>query len=172
MNRREFHVLATVFFGLPLSFAGSSRASAQTDPLPSWNEALQNRRSSNSLTVSTRPAALISSRRRTVSPRSTMTARYGLSSPCIGINGYIGHRPIVAFGNSDGDLEMLQWTTLTDGVRFGMIIHHTDADREYAYDRQSHFGHLDVALDQAAINKWTVVDMKRDWKIIFPFQKQ
>jgi haloacid dehalogenase-like hydrolase len=90
----------------------------------------------------------------------------------VGINEYIGHRPIAAFGNSDGDLEMLQWTTLTDAVRFGMIIHHTDAEREYAYDRQSHFGRLDVALDLAATNHWTVVDMKRDWKIIFPFQKQ
>jgi hypothetical protein len=90
----------------------------------------------------------------------------------VGINEYIGHRPIAAFGNSDGDLEMLQWTTLTDGIRFGMIIHHTDAEREYAYDRQSHFGRLDVALDLAATNHWTVVDMKRDWRIIFPFQKQ
>ncbi len=90
----------------------------------------------------------------------------------VGINEYVGHRPIAAFGNSDGDLEMLQWTTLTDAVRFGMIIHHTDAEREYAYDRQSHFGRLDVALDLAATNQWTVVDMKRDWKIIFPFQKQ
>jgi haloacid dehalogenase-like hydrolase len=90
----------------------------------------------------------------------------------VGINDYIGHRPIAAFGNSDGDLEMLQWTTMTDGVRFGMLIHHTDAEREYAYDRQSHFGRLDVALDQAPANHWTVVDMKRDWKVIFPFEKQ
>jgi haloacid dehalogenase-like hydrolase len=90
----------------------------------------------------------------------------------VGINEYIGRRPIAAFGNSDGDLEMLQWTTLADGIRFGMIIHHTDAEREYAYDRQSRFGRLDVALDLAATNHWTVVDMKRDWRIIFPFQKQ
>jgi hypothetical protein len=90
----------------------------------------------------------------------------------VGINEYIGRRPIAAFGNSDGDLEMLQWTTLTEGSRFGMIIHHTDAEREYAYDRQSHFGRLNVALDLAATNHWTVVDMKRDWKVIFPFQKQ
>jgi hypothetical protein len=90
----------------------------------------------------------------------------------VGINEYIGRRPIAAFGNSDGDLEMLQWTTLTDGVRLGMIVHHTDAEREYAYNRHSHFGRLDVALDLAATNHWTVVDMKRDWKVIFPFQKQ
>jgi haloacid dehalogenase-like hydrolase len=90
----------------------------------------------------------------------------------VGINEYIGRRPIAAFGNSDGDLEMLQWTTLTDAVRLGVIIHHTDAEREYAYDRQSDVGRLDVALDLAATNHWTVVDMKRDWKIIFPFQKQ
>jgi hypothetical protein len=89
----------------------------------------------------------------------------------IGINQHIGRRPIAAFGNSDGDLEMLQWTTLTGGgVRFGLIVHHTDAEREYAYDRQSHFGRLDKALDAAAANKWTVVDMKRDWKRVFAFQ--
>jgi hypothetical protein len=88
----------------------------------------------------------------------------------IGINQHIGRRPIAAFGNSDGDLEMLQWTTMAGGVRLGLIVHHTDAEREYAYDRQSHFGKLDKALDNAAVNKWTVVDMKRDWKVIFPFE--
>jgi phosphoserine phosphatase len=88
----------------------------------------------------------------------------------IGINEHIGRRPIAAFGNSDGDLEMLQWTTLgASGARFGLIVHHTDAEREYAYDRQSHFGKLDVALDAAAVNRWTVVDMKKDWKRIFTF---
>ena len=88
----------------------------------------------------------------------------------IGINSHIGRRPIAAFGNSDGDLEMLQWTTMTSGARFGLIVHHTDAEREYAYDRQSHIGKLDKALDAAALNKWTVVDMKRDWKRVFAFQ--
>ena len=89
----------------------------------------------------------------------------------IGINEHIGRRPIAAFGNSDGDLEMLQWTTLgASGARFGLIVHHTDAEREYAYDRQSHFGKLDVALDAAAVNKWTVADMKKDWKRIFAFE--
>jgi hypothetical protein len=87
----------------------------------------------------------------------------------VGIDNHIGRRPIAAFGNSDGDLEMLQWTTLTDGARFGLIVHHTDAEREYAYDRKTEFGHLDKALDAAAINNWTVVDMKNDWKTIFPF---
>ena len=86
----------------------------------------------------------------------------------VGIHEYIGRKPIAAFGNSDGDLQMLQWTTLADGPRFGLIVHHTDAEREYAYDRKSEFGHLDKALDAAAINKWTVVDMKNDWKTIFP----
>jgi phosphoglycolate phosphatase-like HAD superfamily hydrolase len=89
----------------------------------------------------------------------------------VGINEHIGRRPIAAFGNSDGDLEMLQWTTLTDGARFGLIVHHTDAEREYAYDRKSDFGHLDKALDAAAINNWTVVDMKKDWKTIFSFEQ-
>ncbi len=87
----------------------------------------------------------------------------------IGINSHIGRRPIAAFGNSDGDLEMLQWTTMSGGARLGLIVHHTDAVREYAYDRKSHFGRLDKALDAAGPNKWTVVDMKRDWKRIFPF---
>ena len=64
---------------------------------------------------------------------------------------------------------MLQWTTLSEGARFGLIVHHTDAEREYAYDRDLHFGHLDKALDAAAVNSWTVVDMKTDWKRIFPF---
>jgi hypothetical protein len=87
----------------------------------------------------------------------------------VGINQHIGRRPIAAFGNSDGDLEMLQWTTLSAGARFGLIVHHTDAEREYAYDRQSHIGKLDKALDAAALNRWTVVDMKSDWKRIFAF---
>jgi haloacid dehalogenase-like hydrolase len=88
----------------------------------------------------------------------------------VGINQHIGRRPIAAFGNSDGDLEMLQWTTMSgSGVRLGLIVHHTDAEREYAYDRKSHFGKLDLALDAAAVNRWTVVDMKKDWKRVFAF---
>ena len=85
----------------------------------------------------------------------------------IGINEHIGRRPIAAFGNSDGDLEMLQWTTLAGGPRLGVIIHHTDAEREYAYDRDTEFGRLDKALDAAMVNQWTVVDMKADWKNVF-----
>ncbi len=90
----------------------------------------------------------------------------------VGINEFIGRRPIAAFGNSDGDLEMLQWTTMSGGVRFGLIVHHTDAEREYAYDRNVTLGRLDKALDAAVVNKWTMVDMKRDWKVIFPFEKR
>jgi phosphoserine phosphatase len=87
----------------------------------------------------------------------------------VGINQYIGRRPLAAFGNSDGDLQMLQWTTLAGGGRrFGLIVHHTDAEREYAYDRKATFGKLDKALDAARANQWTVVDMKRDWKVVFP----
>ena len=85
----------------------------------------------------------------------------------VGINRFIGRRPIAAFGNSDGDLQMLQWTTSGDGPRFGLIVHHTDAEREYAYDRDSHVGRLGKALDEAAARGWTVVDMKADWKIVF-----
>ncbi|HYC16271.1 MAG TPA: HAD family hydrolase [Pseudolabrys sp.] len=87
----------------------------------------------------------------------------------VGINEHIGRRPIAAFGNSDGDLQMLQWATKSGGRRFGLIVHHTDGDREYAYDRESHFGHLDKALDAAALNDWMVVSMKDDWKRIFAF---
>ncbi len=87
----------------------------------------------------------------------------------VGINEFIGRRPIAAFGNSDGDLEMLQWTTKAGGRRFGLIVHHTDAEREYAYDRKATFGRLDLAWDAALLNGWTVVDMKQDWKRIFAF---
>ena len=89
----------------------------------------------------------------------------------VGINNHIGRLPIAAFGNSDGDLQMLQWTTIQDGARFGLIVHHTDAEREYAYDRKATFGHLDKALDAAAANHWSLADMKKDWKVIFPFEK-
>jgi hypothetical protein len=78
----------------------------------------------------------------------------------VGINEYTGRRPIAAFGNSDGDHEMLQWGTTAGGVRLGLIVHHTDAEREYAYDRDTPFGRLGDALDAAALSKWTVVDMK------------
>src|SRR5579863_5228096 len=88
----------------------------------------------------------------------------------VGINEYIGRRPIAAFGNSDGDLEMLQWTTMTGGSRFGLIVHHTDAEREYAYDRDTSFGRLDKALDVAVLNNWVVVDTRNDWKRIFAFE--
>jgi phosphoglycolate phosphatase-like HAD superfamily hydrolase len=86
----------------------------------------------------------------------------------IGIHKFIGRRPIAAFGNSDGDLQMLAWTAAGDGSRFCLLVHHTDADREWAYDRDSHVGRLDKALDQAKQEEWTIADMKRDWKVIYP----
>jgi hypothetical protein len=86
----------------------------------------------------------------------------------VGIQKFIGRRPIAAFGNSDGDLQMLQWTTSGPGRRLGLIVHHTDGEREVAYDRESPIGRLDVALDEAPTRGWVVVDMKRDWKAIFP----
>ena len=87
----------------------------------------------------------------------------------VGIHRFIGRRPIAAFGNSDGDLQMLQWTTLgAPGRRFGLIVHHDDAEREYAYDRDSHVGRLDQALDAAPAAGWTVVSMKQDWRAVFP----
>jgi hypothetical protein len=89
----------------------------------------------------------------------------------VGIQQLIGQRPIAAFGNSDGDYEMLEWTTAGAGPRLGVIIHHTDSEREWAYDRTSHVGRLARGLDEAPRRGWTVVDMKRDWAVIYPFQK-
>jgi phosphoglycolate phosphatase-like HAD superfamily hydrolase len=89
----------------------------------------------------------------------------------VGINRFIGRRPIFAFGNSDGDLQMLQWTMAGQGLRFAGLVHHTDAEREYAYDRESKVGKLDKALDEATAKGWTVVDMKQDWKAVFPPEK-
>jgi phosphoserine phosphatase len=87
------------------------------------------------------------------------------------IQRYIGRRPIASFGNSDGDLQMLQWTGAGSGARLCLFVHHTDAEREWAYDRESSIGRFDKGLDEAAAKGWTVVDMKRDWKVIHPFQK-
>jgi phosphoglycolate phosphatase-like HAD superfamily hydrolase len=89
----------------------------------------------------------------------------------VGIHQVIGRRPVAAFGNSDGDFEMLEWTTSAKGPRFGLIVHHTDAEREWAYDRISHIGTLARGLDEAPTRGWIVVDMKKDWKVIYPFQK-
>jgi len=89
----------------------------------------------------------------------------------VGINQFIGRRPIAAFGNSDGDLQMLQWTCsgqdMTKGERFCLYVHHTDAEREWAYDRDSHIGKLDKGLDEAKSKGWAIVDMKQDWKQIY-----
>ena len=85
-----------------------------------------------------------------------------------GINRFIGRRPIAAFGNSDGDLQMLQWTAAGQGPRFALYVHHTDAAREWAYDRASHVGHFDKGLDEAKAKGWILVDMKTDWKVIYP----
>lgn len=90
----------------------------------------------------------------------------------VGINSHIGRRPILAFGNSDSDMQMIEYTTAGDGLRMGLFVHHTDADREYAYDRDSHVGTLDKALDLADEKGWYIVDMKEDWNTIFPFDKK
>jgi len=87
----------------------------------------------------------------------------------VGIHRFIGRRPLLAFGNSDGDQQMLEWTAAGSGRRFLGLVHHTDAAREWAYDRKSHVGQLDKALDEANARGWTVVDMKRDWKRVFAF---
>ncbi len=89
----------------------------------------------------------------------------------VGIQMQIGRRPLAAFGNSDGDLQMLQWTAAGDGARFMLLVHHTDSEREWAYDRTSSIGRLDKALDEAQAKGWTVVDMKKDWKTVFPVSR-
>lgn len=86
----------------------------------------------------------------------------------VGINKFIGKRPIAAFGNSDGDLQMLQWTAAGEGKRLMLYVHHTDAEREWAYDRDSHIGRLNKGLDEAKEKGWIVVDMKSDWNKIYP----
>ncbi|MDD5097376.1 MAG: HAD family hydrolase [Candidatus Omnitrophica bacterium] len=90
----------------------------------------------------------------------------------VGIESYIGRRPIVSFGNSDGDQQMMQWTAAGSGARFCLYVHHTDDQREWAYDRQSAIGHFDKALDEALAKGWTIVDMKNDWKIIYSGDEQ
>jgi hypothetical protein len=87
----------------------------------------------------------------------------------VGIQMHIGRRPIAAFGNSDGDLQMLQWTAAGSGPRFCLYVHHTDAEREWAYDRDSHIGRLDKGLDEARAKGWTIVSMKDDWQRVFAF---
>jgi phosphoglycolate phosphatase-like HAD superfamily hydrolase len=87
----------------------------------------------------------------------------------VGIYQHIGRRPILAFGNSDSDMQMIEYTMAGEGRRLGLFVHHTDADREYAYDRKSHVGTLDKALDRADANGWIIVDMKNDWKRVFSF---
>ena len=86
----------------------------------------------------------------------------------VGINEHIGKRPIAAFGNSDGDFEMLEWTTTGSAPRFGLIVHHDDSTREWAYDRGSSIGKLERGLDEAGKRGWILVSMKNDWKKIFP----
>ena len=86
----------------------------------------------------------------------------------VAIDGKIGKRPIFVGGNSDGDFEMLEWSTAGEGARFGLIVHHTDAEREWAYDRDSAIGRLDRGLDEAAGNGWLLVDMAKDWKTVYP----
>jgi len=90
----------------------------------------------------------------------------------VGINRFIGRRPVFAFGNSDGDQQMLQWTAAGSGARFMGLVHHTDAEREWAYDRKSPVGRLDKALDEANAKGWTVANMKTEWKRVFAFESQ
>jgi hypothetical protein len=85
----------------------------------------------------------------------------------VGIHKFIGRRPIAAFGNSDGDFEMIEWTTSAPGARLGVIVHHDDAQREFAYDRASHIGKLVRGLDEGPARGWTTVSVKNDWKQVY-----
>ena len=89
----------------------------------------------------------------------------------VAINHHIGRRPVMAFGNSDGDFQMLAWTTAGPGPRFGLLVHHTDDVREWAYDRDSHIGRLDRGLDEGPRRGWVILDMKHDWNVVYPFEK-
>ena len=89
----------------------------------------------------------------------------------VGIHKFIGRRPLMAFGNSDGDFEMLEWTTSDPGPRFGLIVHHDDALREWAYDRESHVGRLKRGLEEGPQRGWVIASIQRDWKVVFPFEK-
>jgi hypothetical protein len=86
----------------------------------------------------------------------------------VNIGRFLGKRPVAAFGNSDGDQAMLEYTTAGPGPRLAVLVHHTDAEREYAYDRDSRVGRLDKALDEAKAKQWVVIDMKSDWRSVFP----
>jgi len=88
----------------------------------------------------------------------------------VGIYEHIGRRPILAFGNSDSDMQMIEYTKSGDGLRLALFVHHTDATREFSYDRKSHVGKLDKVLDMADRHDWIIVDMKKDWKVVFPFE--
>ena len=88
----------------------------------------------------------------------------------VGIHKYIGKKPIFASGNSDGDLQMMQYTASNPQGAFMLYLHHTDSEREWAYDRDSHIGGLDKGLDEAQKNGWTVIDMAKEWKVIYPFE--
>ena len=90
----------------------------------------------------------------------------------VGINRYIGRKPILAFGNSDGDFEMLEYTTSAPGPRLGLIVHHDDGEREYAYDRKSHVGRLERGLDEAAQRGWVIVSMKDDWRRVYDAERK
>jgi hypothetical protein len=117
-------------------------ASAQGDPLPSWTDGSSKQR--------------------------IMAFVDDHEGKPVGISTFIGCRPILAFGNSDGDQQMLEYTASGVGPRLMLLVHHDDAEREYAYDRQSHVGQLNTALGEAQRRNWVVVSMKDDWQRIFP----
>ena len=171
IERRHVVLGAAALAVSPLIVACASAGQDGRDPLPSWNEGPTKKSITDFMARVTAQGSreLVPPAERR-SPRSSSSID-GPGKP-VGISRFIGRRPILAFGNSDGDLQMLQWTAAGPGARFMGIVHHTDAQREWAYDRTSHVGKLDKGLDEARQRAWTVVDMKTDWKVVYPFEKE
>ena len=154
----------------------AASTAAQTDPLPSWKDGPSKQAILSFVAEVTKEGAPgFRFEMRPAGPVLVKEAKVSLiddgPGKPVGINRHIGRRPILAFGNSDGDLQMLQWTAAGSGRRFMGIVHHTDAEREWAYDRTSHIGKLDKAWDEAVAKGWTVVDMKNEWSRIYPYDK-
>jgi hypothetical protein len=154
------HIVMAAAFVLAVAFTATVARGA--DPLPSWNDGPSKKAIVEFVTKVTKQGSP------DFVPPAERMATFDNDGKPVGINQHIGRRPIAAFGNSDGDLQMLQWTAAGSGARFCLYVHHTDADREYAYDRKDPMAKLDKGLDEAAQRGWTVVDMKKDWKTIYP----
>jgi hypothetical protein len=159
VTRPAVRAVVAMLPALTLYLLAVGAVSQPADPLPSWNDG-----STGEARFELRNGKPV-----LVELPKVIHVDDGPGKP-VGINRFIGRRPVMAFGNSDGDHQMLQWTAAGAGLRFMGLVRHTDAAREWAYDRQSHIGRLDKALDEATARGWTVVDMKTDWKKVYAFE--